>query len=74
MYIIYTERILGTGSTHREQYKCKSYSRSSDGIIEFWNLKEDEHYLVSIHKMDSIMIQEIDDDKNIKESEVKCIT
>ena len=77
MYIIYTERYLGNGSVHRDQYKCKSYSRSSDGTMEFWDLTGNEHYIISFHKMDHIMIQQLADDKNNKDGkgdEIKCTT
>jgi hypothetical protein len=74
MYMIYTERILGTGSTFRDSFRCKGYS-VNDGYIEFWNPELTKHYFISIYKMDHIMIETIgSDDNKEKEDEVKCIT
>jgi|WetSurMetagenome_2_1015567.scaffolds.fasta_scaffold273701_4 hypothetical protein len=72
MYMIYTERILGTGSTFRDSFKCKGYS-IYDSYIEFWNPELTKHYFISIHKMDHIMIETIDNKEN-KDGEIKCTT
>jgi hypothetical protein len=74
-YIIYTTRIGGNGSTYRDQFKCKKYN-IEHGYIDFWNLELNKRHLISIYKMDSIMIESVDD-KNTKEEkgvEIKCTT
>lgn len=68
MYTIYTERIGGNGSTYRDQFKCKGYS-VTDGYIEFWNPELTKHYFISIHKMDTIMMEKIEDKDSKKEKE-----
>ena len=70
MYRIYVEMIAGNGSTYREQYECKDYLRQSDGVLDFWN--EKDHWFISIHKMNAIMIRTIDE--KTKGDEIKCIT
>ena len=72
MYMIYTERILGTGSTFRDNFRCKGYS-VNNGYIEFWNPELTKHYFISIHKMDHIMIENTDGNEH-KEDEIKCTT
>lgn len=66
MYMIYT-----SNSNGRENFKCKNYS-VSDGYIEFWNPELTKHYFVSIHKMNHVMIETIDNKE--QEVEIKCIT
>jgi hypothetical protein len=73
-YIIYTMRIGGNGSTYYDQYECDTY-HIFDGIIDFWNKKLTERTLISIHKMDHIMIEDVGNIE-IKEKgdEIKCTT
>jgi len=76
-FIIYTERILENGATHRENYTCKSYSQS-EGILGFFGMDDNnKHWFISIHKMDSVMIQIVNDENNKEENEnevIRCLT
>jgi hypothetical protein len=74
-YIIYTMRIDGSGSVRRDKYECDTY-HIFDGIIDFWNPKLTKRSLISIHKMDYIMIEDVGnmEIKEEKGDEIKCIT
>jgi hypothetical protein len=75
-YVIYTERIDGNGSIRRDNFECNQYT-ITDGYVEFWNPKLTERHLISIHKMDHILIKDKDGNsvkENMKGDEIKCTT
>lgn len=55
----------------RDNFKCNDYS-VSDGYIDFWNPELTKRYFVSIHRVDHVMIETIDNKE--QEDEIKCIT
>jgi hypothetical protein len=75
-YVIYTERIGGNGSTYHDKFECNTYN-ITNGYIDFWNPKLTERRLISIHKMDNILIKDINGSvvkEEMKGDEIKCTT